>query len=155
VAEEPNQWSGRTARHITIAVVGCVLPVLLLVGGLLFLLYLLPKAGDELTPLTILFAVLTVLIALASIIYSIVGLIIANDNIFCASGKPIQMGKALYESGFLQSQTLLAILVVGVICVLMSAKLVQPSEGLPIITFATGFALGRQFRKSDDEKDGD
>ena len=146
--EQENQWTSRTYRLIAVAVAAVLLLCLLATVGVLFFLHLFSKATDQLTPLTILFAGVCFLIALASVVHSIVSLIIANDNIFCASGRPMEMAKSLYESGFLQSQTLLAILVVGVVCVLMSSKLVQPSEGLPILTFATGFALGRQFKNS-------
>ncbi len=143
---EDNQWTGRTARQITAAIAGILLPLVLLVAGALLIGYLSRKPESGLSALTMLFAGLTVLISLASIVYSIIALIIANDNIFPGSGDALGMGRALYQSGFLQSQTLLAVFVVGLICMLMSASLVKPSEGLPIITFATGFAFGRQFK---------
>lgn len=145
--EKKPEFIGRTARHITVAIVGVLLPFIILIAGVVFIVYLWPMQNAELNPMTILFAALTILVALSSIVHSVISLIVANDNIFFCSGVPISMAKSLYESGFLQSQTLLSILVVGVICVLMASRLIKPSEGLPVITFATGFALGRQFQK--------
>ncbi|MGA2401206.1 MAG: hypothetical protein ABSG91_05805 [Syntrophobacteraceae bacterium] len=146
------EFIGRTTRHITVAIVAVLLPLLILIASASCLFYLWPLRSTELNPMAFLFAALTLLTALCSIVYSVISLIVANDNIFFCSGVPIPMSRSIYESSFLQSQTLLSILVVGIICVLMASKLIQPSEGLPVVTFATGFALGRQFQKPPSDK---
>jgi hypothetical protein len=150
--EETNQWAGRTKRHIWI-VCGGIIMILALgsfsIGGLI---YILCNYSEQIPPLAILVSLVAVVLTLSSVTHSLVGLIVANDNIFCSSGKPIEMARSLYESFFLQSQTFLAILVVGIISVLLITNTIKPSEGLPIVTGAVGFALGRQFNRNKKEE---
>ena len=63
------------------------------------------------------------------------------------------MAQSLYESFFLQSQFLLALVVTGLIVILLLSGTLKPSEGLPVLTGAVGFALGREFKKEKTKKE--
>jgi hypothetical protein len=53
--------TGRTARHVTVAIVGVALPLFLGIAGVICIFHLLPKINNELNPMAILFAALTFL----------------------------------------------------------------------------------------------
>jgi small-conductance mechanosensitive channel len=143
--KQVNQWSGRTPRMIAIYAVTVIL-IFAIGGGFLYLVLSLSKAErDPVPPIVILVAAVAVVVALASIVNTILGVLLSEASIFHGSGRPIEMTRSLYQSFFLQSQVLLAVLVVGIIVVLLVMKILTPAEGLPIITGATGFALGREF----------
>jgi len=145
--DEEDKLEGRTWRYIVVAILAFGLPIVL-GAGFVWLLTVIPAGGNEpLPPLAVLIAGVAVVIALSSIVNTALGLLVANENIFPYSGEPVQMAHSLYQSFFLQSQTLLAILLLAVVSVLLVAKTIQPAEGLPIMTGATGFALGKGFTR--------
>lgn len=126
----------------------CVfIAAVLLIGGLIgMFIYCYPIICCENSEnLKYVIGFLSVFFMLTAIVASAIGLLIAHNHIFPGSGDPKSMANSLYQSLFLQSQTILAILLVAVITLLIVGKILTPSEGLPIITGATGFALGKTF----------
>ena len=150
--EQQNQWTGRTARHIALVVGVCIICLTTLAMFGFVLLVLFKLCPDRVLPIYLIIFSIIFTVGFMALIQTLIGLVIANDNIFCSSGIPQIMAQSLYESFFLQSQFLLALVVSAIVVVLLINGTLKPSEGLPVLTGAVGFALGRQFRKSDSEK---
>ncbi|MFH1093946.1 MAG: hypothetical protein V1739_07325 [Candidatus Omnitrophota bacterium] len=140
-----DQWTGRSARQIALIICGCTTLCVFGIMTIWVLLHLLTNFSEQIPPLALLAVFIGLMLGLLSTSHFLVGLVIANDNIFCASGNPEAMTKALHKSFFLQGQIFLSILIVTTISVLMITKLVEVSQGLLIITGAVAFALGQNF----------
>lgn len=130
----------RLFRIICIALGLLLLPIILAV----VLLFATGRTQSE-----VLFAVLILLvtegIATASILFKAYGLTMGEKGIFHMSGDPPKMVEALYQSLFLESQTLILILLIGLMSVLLVVKAVDANVGVPVIGTAAGVGLGRQF----------
>ena len=137
----------RTKRQIVAAITVCISLILLLVIPCFFIYYMANQQAwkESIPPIAILIAIVAFIITVASCIITAMGFLFANDNIFPFSGNSVEMARTMYRSLFLQGQVLLAVLTVGVVAVLLATKIITPSEGLPIITGAVGFALGKEF----------
>lgn len=140
-----NEWTGRTARQITLIVTGAFVICFVLFMSTMSTYYLIANFKSEFPLLAGMILYFGILLALISITHSLYGLFIASDNIFCASGEAEPKAKLLHKDYFLQTQTILSILIICIIAVLMIIKLVEVTPGLIITTGAATFALGQNY----------
>ena len=140
-----DQWTGRSVRQIALIICGCITLCFFLAMTIWVLFHFIQNFSEQIPPLAFLVAFIGLMLSLLTTSHFLVGLVIANDNIFCASGNPEEMTKALHKSFFLQAQIFLSILIVTTISILMITKIVEVVQGLLIITGAVAFALGQNF----------
>jgi hypothetical protein len=100
---------------------------------------------DQKILLCYLIAILSFAFCVFSILTTTHGLELANENIFKGSVDPKSMAYYLYQSFFLQSKTFITVLIITIISILLVIEVLKPSEGLPVITGAVGFLLGKEF----------
>ena len=66
----------------------------------------------------------------------------AGKTIFSGSGKPELMANTVSSIIKTLTQTYIAIVLIGIITILLFAKLITSAEGLPILTSLGGYVLG-------------
>ncbi len=142
---------GRTMRHKFLAAFSGIMLCALGCGGAITIYAFVAKNHVN-SPHGFIIGIITMLVFLiimAAVVHYAIGMMVANDNIFHSSSDSVK--PIFYESAFLQTQTLLAIFVVGVAFLFMASNTIQESTGVSIITLATAFALSKEYKKTSNE----
>lgn len=71
---------------------------------------------------------------------------LSGKSIYENSGSPRDMAKAVLSSIHITSQILFAIIIIGLLCVLMTEKVVEPNSVIPVIASMAGYILGKSFK---------